>query len=473
MSSFLSERKYRVYITTLIGTFITVVDATASFVAVPTIALDLNVGLPVAQWVILGNMLAVTAVLVPIGRLSDSLGRKRLFVGGYAILGLGALMASLASDMTLLILGRVVMGLGAAMTQATSIPIVVTAFSVGERGRVLGGQMGAVGLGTVLGPVLGGAIVGLLGWRAIYWVTALVAIGVALLGVRVLRRRAQRIVRSLSDFDLPGALLSIVFLVVFLVALSNGSRIGWGNPSVLASVAASVALAMALWWQERRAREPMLDITLFRLPDFTMGLIASLVAFSASSSAYFLLPFYLQMVQGFSPEMLGLLLMPAGIVTAGASPIMGLLADRMGHRRIATFGVAVNGLALICLSFLQIDTSVIWTVLIFMVLSLGIASFHAPNSSAILGAVHEDAHGFASGFINLARNLGNVVGIAAGTAIVTGTMAARGLPPTLAAVAEHGDTALLTAFVTGFGRSTLTLGALCLLVVVVRLIRRI
>jgi EmrB/QacA subfamily drug resistance transporter len=473
LSIFPSERRYRVYLTTLIGTFITVVDATASFVAVPTIALDLNVGLPVAQWVILGNMLAVTAVLVPIGRLSDSLGRKRLFVVGYAVLGLGALMASLASNMAVLIVGRIVMGLGAAMTQATSIPIVVSEFSAAERGRMLGGQMGAVGVGTVLGPVLGGAIVGLFGWRAIYWVTGAVALIVALLGARVLRRRAQHVAQSLKDFDVTGALLSIVFVVVLLVGLSNGSRLGWRDPSVLASLLASLVLATVLTWQERRARDPILDIKLFRLTDFSVGLISSLTAFSASASAYFLLPFYLQMVKGFSPEMLGLLLMPAGIVTALASPVMGYVADRVGHRRIATLGVAVNGLALIGLSFLAVDTPVVWTVVIFMFLSVGIASFHAPNSSAILGAVSEAAHGFASGFINLARNLGNVVGIAAGTAIVTGTMAARGLPPTLSAVADGRDPALLSAFVAGFSLATLTLGALCLLLALARLVRRV
>ena len=473
MSGFFSERKYRVYVTALIGTFITVVDATASFVAVPTIALDLNVGLPVAQWVILGNMLAVTAILVPTGRLSDLLGRKRLFVVGYVVFGLGAVMSSLAPSMLLLTIGRVVMGLGAALTQATSIPIVVSAFSPAERGRVLGGQMGIVGVGTVLGPVLGGAIVGLFGWRAIYWVTAAVAIAVALLGARVLERRAGLAQSSIRDFDLAGSLLSIGCLVTLLLGLSNGARVGWSAPSVLGSLAISAVLAVALTWQERRAREPVLDVALFRLPDFTVGLLSALVAFSASSSAYFLLPFYLQMVKGFSPGMLGLLLMPAGIVTAVVSPLMGQLADRVGHRRIANLGVALNGVALMSLSLMSVDSSVVWAVLLFMVLSVGLASFHAPNSTAILGAVAEGAHGVASGFINLARNLGNVVGIAAGTAIVTGTMAARGLPPTLAAVAQDGDKLVLTAFVAGFSRSTLILGTVCVLLAVFRAVRRL
>ena len=376
-----------------------------------------------------------------------------------------------APDMTLLIVGRVVMGLGAALTQATSIPIVVSAFSAGERGRVLGGQMGVVGVGTVLGPVVGGAIVGLIGWRAIYWVTAVIAVAVALLGMRVLRRRSERRVRA--DFDLLGALLSTAFLVIFLVALSNGARLGWRDPSVSLSLVLSGILAVALWWQERRAADPMLDMRLFRLRDFSVGLGSALAAFTASSGAYFLLPFYLQMVQGYPPEVLGLLLTPAGIVTALASPVMGHVADRVGHRRIATLGVALNGVGLICLSFLGVQTSVVWAVVLFMVLSLGIASFHAPNSSAILAAVEEGKHGVASGFINLARNLGNVVGIAAGTAIVSATMAAQGLPPTLAAVVDGGDSALLQGFVAGFNRSTVFLGSLCLVVAALRVIRRV
>ena len=122
---------------------------------------------------------------------------------------------------------------------------------------------------------------------------------------------------------------------------------------------------------------------------------------------------------------------------------------------------------------MTVDSSVIWAVLLFMFLSVGLASFHAPNSSAILSAVAEGAHGVASGFINLGRNLGNVVGIAAGTAIVTGSMAARGLPPTLASVATDGDTAVLYAFVAGFSRATLILGVLCVLLAAVRAIRRV
>ncbi len=473
LSRFLAERKYRVYITTLIGTFITVVDATASFVAVPTIALDLGIGLPVAQWVILGNMLAVTAVLVPIGRLSDLLGRKRLFVAGYAILGAGAVLSGTATDMAVLITGRVIRGFGAALTQATSIPIVVSVFSVGERGRVLGGQMGVVGVGTVLGPVVGGLIVGLLGWRAIYWVTAAIAVAVALLGARVLKRRKARSATPLARFDVGGALLSTAFLVVFLVALSNGSRLGWCDPGVLLALLGSAALAAALWWQERRAADPILNVRLFRLRDFSVGLTSAVVAFTASAGAYFLLPFYLQMVQGVRPELLGLLLTPAGVVTALASPVMGHIADRVGHRRIATLGVALNGAGLLCLSQLGVATSLIWAVLLFMVLSLGIASFHAPNSSAILAAVDDNAHGVASGFINLARNLGNVIGIAAGTAIVSATMAARGLPPTFAAVTGQGDAALLEGFVAGFNRATLLLGALCVVLALGRVLRRV
>ena len=342
LPGFLSQRKYRVYIVSLIGTFITVVDTTAAFVAVPT-RIDLNVGLPVAQWVILGNMLAVTAILVPIGRLSDVLGRKRLFVVGYLVMGLGAIMASLAPGMLLLTIGRVVMGMGAALAQATSIPIVISAFSPAERGRVLGGQMGVVGVGTVLGPVLGGAIVGPCGVAGDF------------LGHRRRVHRCGRARRpgaatargargiSLRDFDLPGALLSMGCLVALLLGLSNGARVGWGAASVLSSLAISVVLGVALAWQERRARDPMLDVALFRLPDFSVGLLSALIAFSASSGAYFLMPFYLQMVKGFSPEMLGLLLMPAGIVTALVSPPWGCWRIGSGFVALPTWASPLTG----------------------------------------------------------------------------------------------------------------------------------
>ena len=464
---FLSERRYRIYLTTLFGVFLTIVDATASFIAVPTIAGDFGVGLPLAQWVLLGYLLTVTALLVPIGRLGDLFGQRKMYIAGFAVGAIGAVVAGLSTHILVLIVARVVMGLGAAMIQATSMAIIVSVFPPTARGKVLGGQMAAVGMGTVLGPVLGGLIITEFGWRSIYLSLGLAFLVVVVLASRVLPSDAKQHDQQRASFDFPGAFLSMFFLMVLLLALSTGPRIGWTHPLVLISAPLCAVLAIGFIVWEKRATDPMLDLALFRNPAFTLGLLSALLAFTGTASAYFLVPFYVQYVLGAAPAVLGLMLMPAGVVTALLSPLMGHVADRLGHRTVAAGGLCMVGIALGFLSLITIDGSASWVVGTMMLFAVGLASFHAPNSSAILATVKSDAYGVASGVINLARNAGNIVGIGASTAIVTGTMAARGYSPTLSTVSAGGDAGLLLSFVDGLGRAMLVLASVCLALIMV------
>jgi MFS family permease len=193
----------------------------------------------------------------------------------------------------------------------------------------------------------------------------------------------------------------------------------------------------------------MLDLALFRRPDFAFGALAALVVFLGISATRFLVPFFLQNVKGYPPATVGLLIVPAAVITAIAAPFAGRFADRWGTRLFANVGMAVTTLGFGVFTVLHTTTAV-WVVVVgLMVMSLGMAVFGAANSASILNAVEADAQGVAAGFVSLCRNSGNVIGVAFGTVVVTLTMGAAGYPPSLVAIAPGADPGILAAFTTG------------------------
>lgn len=460
------QHRRRVFAICAIGIFIAVFDASSAVVALPTIALAFDTDLPTAQWVIIGNGLTIAALLVPMGRLSDMIGRKRIHVVGCCLFALGAAAAALAGQVVALILARVLVGVGSAMTQGTAMAIVAASFDVRERAKVLGLQMAAVGLGAIAGPASGGVIVGTLGWRVLFAVTAVGMVAIAIAAQRVLEKRAHRPEASAPSFDVVGAILFSSALVAGLVTLTLGPGNGWRAPSTLAGAAACAVLVVAFVGVERRHPDPMLDFGLFKNSAFALGALGAVVAFMGLAATRFLTPFFLQGVKGFDPSRVGLAMMPAALVTAVVSPFAGRFADRFGVRLFANLGFAIVIVGLLPFARLTADTPTWIAVAGLMVLALGMSTFGAPNSASILNTVDAGAHGVAAGFVNLCRNMGNVIGIAFGTAVVSLTMAADGYPPTLSAVEASSDAGLFAAFTSGVSIACAALTALAVPVLV-------
>lgn len=430
------------------GLFSTVFETSASIVTLPTIALDFGAPLPIAQWVIVGNGLTIAALLVPMGRLSDLIGRKRIYVVGCCLFGLGALLASLATTIYTLIAARIIVGFGSAMTQGTAMAILVGNFDIGSRARILGLQMAGVGLGAMVGPAAGGLIAGTVGWRLLFASTAIAMLVVAGASQRVLRPRAKRPEPG-PTFDYVGALLFSCLLVAGLLTLTLGPQYGWLRPGSLLGMTVFLGLALVFYQVERHSRHPMLDFALFRSPAFALGALGAIVAFMCIASMRFLAPFFFQAVKGFAPTQVGLLMLPAAAVTAVAAPFAGRWADRFGVRLFANIGFALALLGLAMFVSLE-SASPTWVVVVgLMILALGMSAFSAPNSTSILNSVESEAHGVAAGFVNLCRNTGNVIGVAFGTALVTLTMSQAGFPPSLSEVAPGASEGVFQAFAGG------------------------
>ena len=442
--------KWWVFLALAIGTFTSVADFGSLNVALPTIAENFATDLPTTQWVMIGYALAISALLLPMGRLSDIVGRKRIYIAGFVIFAIGGLLASVSESVLILILFKVLQGIGASMTQGTGMAMALSAFPDEERGKALGAFITIVGTGNVIGPALGGLIVGELGWQWVFYcgvILALLAIAAAAIvldGSRFSRRDDRE-----ASFDWLGAALSTTALITFLLVMTTAPRLGWLYPPVIGGVLLLIALVAAFIRWELRAKTPMMDLRLFKMRIVSLGVAAQFLSFIGNSSMRFLLPFYLQAVLGFSPQQIGLLFVPSSIAMILTGPISGRLSDKFGWRPFTVGGLLLSVCGLLMLSRLTTDSSV-WLVGIGMVLQTsGTGAFYPPNNASIMRQVDEAKYGVMSGFINLVRNSANITGTAVATAIVAAVMVSMGYLPNLSAVAETGGEGVLSAFVSG------------------------
>ena len=277
-------------------------------------------------------MLIQTGLMLTFGRLGDLWGHKQIYVGGLVMFLIGTVLSSLAVTPTLLIATRAFTALGSAAIWANSAAILTHAFPRERRGRVLGLQSMMVQSGNSLGPPLGGLVVGLLGWRAIFWVSIPVTLVALVLSVRFIERDAPSGRRQ--RFDLAGAALYMFGLMGVLVALNQGHAWGWSSFGVIGFLGLGLALLFGFVALERRLTFPMLDLGLFRQRAFAAPVITAVLNFMCTGSSVFLLPIYLLLGRGMAPAEAGLMLVTRPLVMCSITILSGSLstASARGYR---------------------------------------------------------------------------------------------------------------------------------------------
>ena len=453
LASLTSSPRYKWYVygVMAVGTFASVVDHGSVGVALPTIASHFSTDIPSVQWLVIGYAMTIIALLLPMGRLADLIGAKKVYIIGSLVFVAGAISSGASNDLAVLITSRIVQGAGAAMTQGTGMAIVVGAFPPAERGKAIGLIMTMVGTGAVAGPALGGLLVDALGWRSVFFAVVplvLVSIGLCLL-ILAEQVRTLSASRRPARFDWLGAVMSSGALLALLLGITNAHRVGWTSPPILAAAVAFVVLLASFVWWELRHTSPMLQLRFFQRKNFSQGVSANFLMFMGSSAVLFMTPFYLQNVLGYRPSVAGLAVVPGAICMALLGPISGRLSDRFGWRKFTVGGLILSTTGISTLSRLSEDSSLLMVVPALMLLSCGMGTFYSANSSSILSAVERESHGVISALVNLIRNAGNVVSVAVCTAIVTATMAAMGHEPTLDAVRSGTSVGVEQAFTTG------------------------
>ncbi len=434
-----------------IGLFASVADNQGMVVSLPTIAIEFDTDLPVVQWVVVGYSLTITVLLLPMGRLGDIVGRKKVYIFGFVIFVVGGFAAGAASSVEFLVIAKVLQGIGSAMTQGTAMAMVIAAFPMDERGKALGIQMSVVGVGGILGPTIAGFLIESFGWPWVFYSTAIAGMVAAIGGLVVLKSKDEsESSGAVAGFDWGGAILSAFTLIAFHGILLMGPMFGWISLVSAASCSIFVAcIALFVYW-ELRVDSPMLTLSLFRDTVFVVASLARYTAFVGMSSVRFLMPFYLQWVLGFGTASVGLILVPAAICMILTGPISGPLADRYGWRRFSVSGLLVIAAGLGVCTLLGIDSHVSMPVLVMVLVGLGTGIFNPANGAAILNRADQANYGVVAGFTNLLRNSGNVSGIALATAIVSARLVYLGYDEGMTGVsATISEGPLGSAFLSG------------------------
>lgn len=404
--------------TVCVGAFMGQVDASITQMILPVLEREFDRRLAALSWVSV-SYLMVLAVLLPVfGRAADLAGRKLLYTGGFLLFIFGSALCGFAPDLEYLIGFRVVQAVGAALLQANSVAIIVSAAGPSRRGHALGLQGAAQAVGLAAGPAIGGALITWLGWRWVFWVNVPVGIVGAVLGWLVLPR--TKIVARHRRFDWAGVLLLAPALTALVVLINEEQR--WGFISLasgICALCAAVLLPLFVWW-ERNRKGPLLDLTLFRRYAFWAGNLAGLLSYAMLFGTFFLMPFVLDRSYRLSSLETGIRLASIPVMLGLAAPISGALYDRIGPRCLTVGGMTLSAFAFASLAVALNGSpaSLGWITFLLAVIGLGQGIFTSPNNSSVMGAAPPNRIGAAGGMLNVTRSFGNSIGIATASTLL-------------------------------------------------------
>ena len=455
-----------------IGTFQSVVAHNSIIVVLPVIADHFDTDMSTVQWVVLAELTVLSALLLPMGRLSDIVGRKKVYTVGLVVFLTGLTLAGFSNSISSLVMAKTLQGVGSAMSQGTAMAMIVSSFPGAERGKALGLNMSVVGTGGITGPVIGGILAGTLGWRWVFLASIPAGIIALIVAFLVLDSRLYAKDTQHPKFDWAGAALSTGTLVALLLTVTNGHRIGWDSAPIIGGAVTFVALASAFIWWELRTDVPMLDLRLFGSRLFAMGVSAGFLMFMGMHWMRFLMPFYLHGVMGYSIAQVGLIMVPNAIAMILMGPMAGRLSDRYGWGRFNGAGSLMSAGGIFLLAFFVDRSAPLGLLILGMVLqSCGTGIFNSPNHTSVLSTVDSRRYGVVSGLLSLSRTSAQTVSIALATVAVTLSMAAAGYAVNIGDILDSQETALLSSFTQATEIALLTLGALLLIAVTLSVLK--
>ncbi|WP_376966473.1 MFS transporter [Azospirillum sp. A26] len=402
-------------------------------VGLPALALAFDVPFREVQWVVLAYLLAITTLIVGVGRLGDIVGRRRLLLAGIALFTAGSAASAAASGLWMLVAARAVQGLGAAAMMALATAFVGDAVPKERIGRAMGLMGTTSAVGTALGPTLGGLLIAAFGWPAIFLVTVPPGVAAFLLVRRCLP--ADRGVETAGgagrgSFDFPGTLILALTLGTYALAMTGGrGGFGWSDLTLVLAAAGGAGLFLAV---ESRTASPLLRLEMLRDRTLRGRLTMSMLVATVLMATLVVGPFHLARALGLETGMVGLAMSAGPLVSALTGVPAGRVVDRFGAARMTILGLGATTGGCVLLALLPATLGVAGYVGPLVVVTAGYALFQTANNTAVMADVEKDRRGVVSGVLNLSRNLGLITG-----ASVMGTLFTLGVGTEVAVAAPE------------------------------------
>lgn len=406
-----------------IATFLVPLSMSAVNIALPAIAVELQADAVLVSWVPTANLLGSMVLMLPAARVADIVGRKKVYLIGILLFSLTSLMVIWIETIEWLLISRVLQGLGSAMIFGTGMAIITSVFASKDRGMALGLTSTSVYLGLTCGPMIGGWLTEILGWRSVFWAPvpfALVAIVLVVLNVKGDYKGDGK-----QKLDWIGSGLFAIWITAFFFGLS-----GLPDPSYLISLLAGIGVLYLFIRQQATAPYPLIRFK--RLANnrvFTRSMISSVFMYGAHYPVLFLLSLYLQYIQGMSPSESGQLILIQALMMACLAPLAGRLSDFYEPRIIATMGCLMYGAGFGVLFWIDTETSLTYIIIALVMLGIGFGLFSSPNNNAAMGSVPPDRLSIGSALLNLSRTMGNMFSMAIVVLLVNVVMGEAAITP--------------------------------------------
>lgn len=394
--------KRSVLLVATVAAFLTPFMGSAVNLALPAIGRDFNANALELGWVISSFILSSAIFLLPLGRLADIVGRKRVFSYGILLFTISTFAILFAWNIRILILLRTIQGVSSAMIFGTSLAIITSVFKPGERGRAMGINITSTYLGLSLGPIIGGVLTQYLGWKSIF--AFLVPVGLVAF-ILVKKIKTEWADASQEKFDWKG---SVVYGIALFASMFGFSKLPSAQGWIFLS--AGLFLTVAFYLLEMKISNPVFDFRLvFSNRVFAFSGIAALIHYSATNASGFFISLYLQYLKGFDARTAGLIMISQPLAMTILSPLAGRLSDKRNPGVIASIGMGMTSAGLIMLCFMKTDTPSYYLILLLLLMGTGFALFSSPNSNAIMSSVEKRHLGVASAAVGTMRMVGQMM----------------------------------------------------------------
>jgi EmrB/QacA subfamily drug resistance transporter len=378
-------------------------------IAFPAISTAFDLDVSLMQWIVISYVLTYASLLLGCGRLADLWGHSQMLSWGLAGSTLAFLCCGLAPTFSWFLAARVLQGVTAALLFASAPALVTLTIPAEKRGQALGIFQMSAAIGFALGPLLGGLLVDMFGWRAVYLFRIPLALVLTFLAFSRPLLSAEQ--KEEQRFDLVGALTLAASVAGLLFAVSRGRDLGWTSPLVLSLLVGSGVSFAGFVVTERRVVSPVVDLSLFHHPTFVVANTLNVLANCSAFAIWLLVPYYIVNALGYSATTGGLLLMATPLATALAAPLAGKLSDRLGTGVLSSLGLGLEALGLWSIGQLDTNSNPLTVMSALGCVGLGLGVFQTPNMSFVMGAIPREQQGVAGGMSQMMRTLGVVLGV--------------------------------------------------------------